>query len=541
MGISIQKIDNSFQPIKINNLLAKSVSCGGYHTAVITPSYHIVAWGSNQYGQIGIGLDNEIEIVDEPSPVEIQSIVPIYINCGENNTSFTDVSGDVYVWGYLLSPIAGQHQTTPRKLESLHLKNQFISRVICGKISLAFLSDKTLSNTLVTLGFAMTQPLTNEGLVLPGETEENTKEHESSKFKSQTTKFKKNENSNSLGILPQVRYQPYSSLKKDMLDVVDQLNSLQNRMHKWIYNNTNSWLPIIEVDKSVFVFHPNQEEGNSETHNLTLNNMSDKTVSVTVVLPDEELFQSSRFVLESPLKEFKLERKSSKKIPIKCTAFKEIQTYTDCLFYLEVSANAKSKKTKSVVRHFFVCQVRPAEKSTTNNILTESELEEKRVLVETMCTFVPKNVANKFFKEPTPPSYPTKTSFPAAILFVDISGFTSLNERLNKLGEAGPEKVTKHINNYYSQLIHVVRQHGGDIIKFAGDAMICMFGSVESGQELPEVIIRSVQCGIEIQTNLTEYDSNMGFKLTLHVGVGCGYINAIHGIYIYIFSFYFIG
>lgn len=70
--------------------------------------------------------------------------------------------------------------------------------------------------------------------------------------------------------------------------------------------------------------------------------------------------------------------------------------------------------------------------------------------------------------------------FPAAILFVDVSGtaplvvsqcdiilkgFTSLNEKLAREGSSGIEKVTKHINGYFSQLIDCVHGHNGDVLK----------------------------------------------------------------------------
>ena len=37
-------------------------------------------------------------------------------------------------------------------------------------------------------------------------------------------------------------------------------------------------------------------------------------------------------------------------------------------------------------------------------------------------------------------------------------------------------QVSKHLNSYFGQLIDTVRKHGGDMLKTAGDALICMFG-----------------------------------------------------------------
>jgi class 3 adenylate cyclase len=55
------------------------------------------------------------------------------------------------------------------------------------------------------------------------------------------------------------------------------------------------------------------------------------------------------------------------------------------------------------------------------------------------------------------------------MLFIDVSGFTALNEKLAQLGAGeGAEQVTKHINSYFGQLMKEVHSFGGDVLKFAG-------------------------------------------------------------------------
>ncbi len=41
-------------------------------------------------------------------------------------------------------------------------------------------------------------------------------------------------------------------------------------------------------------------------------------------------------------------------------------------------------------------------------------------------------------------------------------------------------------------------------------------------------VMRAVQCGCEIQKTLSEYDSQQGFRLKLHLAVGAGDINMLH-------------
>ncbi len=64
---------------------------------------------------------------------------------------------------------------------------------------------------------------------------------------------------------------------------------------------------------------------------------------------------------------------------------------------------------------------------------------------------------------------PDLEHFQTVLFFADISGFTRLSERLSA------EELKTHTNNYFTLLIDVVAQYGGDIIKFCGDAVMVIF------------------------------------------------------------------
>ena len=57
---------------------------------------------------------------------------------------------------------------------------------------------------------------------------------------------------------------------------------------------------------------------------------------------------------------------------------------------------------------------------------------------------------------------PSAFAFHAALLFVDISGFTPL------CALADVDTVQSHINQYFTQLINIIAAHGGDVLRFAG-------------------------------------------------------------------------
>ncbi|HEX7247924.1 MAG TPA: adenylate/guanylate cyclase domain-containing protein [Actinomycetota bacterium] len=61
------------------------------------------------------------------------------------------------------------------------------------------------------------------------------------------------------------------------------------------------------------------------------------------------------------------------------------------------------------------------------------------------------------------------------VVFVDISGFTKLSERLAAHGKEGAEQVTEAIETCFTDLLAVAYANGGGLIKFGGDALLLLF------------------------------------------------------------------
>src|SRR3954454_6683529 len=61
------------------------------------------------------------------------------------------------------------------------------------------------------------------------------------------------------------------------------------------------------------------------------------------------------------------------------------------------------------------------------------------------------------------------------LAFVDISGFTALNERLAQKGKLGAEEVTEVMNRTFERLLDVAYAFGGGLLKFGGDALLLFF------------------------------------------------------------------
>jgi class 3 adenylate cyclase len=132
---------------------------------------------------------------------------------------------------------------------------------------------------------------------------------------------------------------------------------------------------------------------------------------------------------------------------------------------------------------------------------------------------------------------PTIQRFYGALLFVDISGFTVLSQKLDV------ESLKNNINNYFKKMLEVVDKWGGDVIKFAGDAVYIIwpintryvpsklsessgrkttdmqrsFGAyddIESSpqyfQEMKKALEKAVACGLEICISCGKHEVFIG-------------------------------
>lgn len=127
-------------------------------------------------------------------------------------------------------------------------------------------------------------------------------------------------------------------------------------------------------------------------------------------------------------------------------------------------------------------------------------------------------------------------------LLVDISGFTKLSGEFCDRGKNGIDDLQLATNVFMGKLVEVIYKFGGDIIKFAGDAIICVF-SPNLITSLSFGNIRGSFCGFESSTKDNTQDQNplillevilramhcaqllrgiQTDKLSVHVAISCG-------------------
>ena len=150
-------------------------------------------------------------------------------------------------------------------------------------------------------------------------------------------------------------------------------------------------------------------------------------------------------------------------------------------------------------------------------------------LANVLASYVPKLIQKRVAADPSPIESPVSEDAQAAVLFADISGFTSLTEKLAETGPAGVEAIANILNEYFGQLIDIIRDYGGDVVKFAGDAVIAVWpiestdGTVDSVSRADQWqwTMRAAECALEIREKLSNYrveNENLYLKLAISTG-----------------------
>ena len=85
-----------FRPELIQGVSATEVCTGPRHTLVITPQQDLLAFGDNEFGQVGNG---KIEAVTVPEAVSSLGNVRA-VACGLHYSLAATEVGDLYEWGY---------------------------------------------------------------------------------------------------------------------------------------------------------------------------------------------------------------------------------------------------------------------------------------------------------------------------------------------------------------------------------------------------------------------------------------------------------
>ena len=101
------------------------------------------------------------------------------------------------------------------------------------------------------------------------------------------------------------------------------------------------------------------------------------------------------------------------------------------------------------------------------------------------------------------------------IFFTDIVGFTPMTERMD------PSNLVNLLNEYFDEMVVILKQNGATIDKFVGDAIMALF--LESkNRSHEECAYNAVKTGLEMIEALRTFNQNRQDQVNIRVGINSG-------------------
>ncbi len=155
------------------------------------------------------------------------------------------------------------------------------------------------------------------------------------------------------------------------------------------------------------------------------------------------------------------------------------------------------------------------ELKTSNTELMNSlklKVEEQEQTLKLFIKYVPEQIVKKSLDKSQDSIFEGELRN-VAVLFCDIRGFTPMSEVL------APKEVVSFLNDYYSLMTDVVKQHKGSVNQFVGDEIFAAFGALDT---YPDNELNAVVCAIKMMETLSILNEkyNKKFQREIQMGIG---------------------
>ena len=121
---------------------------------------------------------------------------------------------------------------------------------------------------------------------------------------------------------------------------------------------------------------------------------------------------------------------------------------------------------------------------------------------------------------------PTWERASAAVLWIDVSGFTALTNTLASKGPLGAEEVSQVMSGYFGRITDMATGTGGDVISYAGDGALVLWSEHTAGG-LETATGLAAQAGLAIQQEFGGFALIPGVSLGLRVSIGAGTVTIV--------------
>ncbi|MBS1118938.1 MAG: adenylate/guanylate cyclase [Deltaproteobacteria bacterium] len=100
-----------------------------------------------------------------------------------------------------------------------------------------------------------------------------------------------------------------------------------------------------------------------------------------------------------------------------------------------------------------------------------------------------------------------------SVMFSDLVGFTPMSASLS------PSQLIALLNDYFDVMCPIVKQYGGDIDKFIGDAIMAIFENQRGHAPAPE---RATRAALAMQAAMQGFNEGRTIQLAMRIGINTG-------------------
>jgi class 3 adenylate cyclase/CheY-like chemotaxis protein len=193
--------------------------------------------------------------------------------------------------------------------------------------------------------------------------------------------------------------------------------------------------------------------------------------------------------------------------------------YAEIAVHLGTSQEAVDRQVTALFQRLATEVGRGAAHAVDELKRLHSAVVDRETSARTLRSFVPSQVADRLSMGGG--SVELQDELEASVLFSDIRGFSTLAEQLSA------RQVAAILARHLSAMAEVVLAHGGTIDKFAGDAVMAVFGAPDP---MPDHAERALRCALAMQARQQELNWESWAEgvppLEMGIGVNSGTVIA---------------
>ncbi len=147
-------------------------------------------------------------------------------------------------------------------------------------------------------------------------------------------------------------------------------------------------------------------------------------------------------------------------------------------------------------------------------------------MVRSAAAYVPRMVAQRYAAGPAPQP-PCCAPLRTVLLFANVCGFSALTRWMAQRYEQGALVTSQALNSLFGAMTACVHAHGGDVLKFAGDALIVAWPLAADGLGDGVAASAAAACAAAL-LQLPSGGAAGVPALSLHIALHCGQLAEMH-------------